>query len=60
MMPYRVLRILEYTYDSVETADRDMMHWQIPAEGRAPGFKDKVTIRSTVIQYPTKEEDDGN
>lgn len=34
----RVLRLLEYTYDSVETMEADMAHWTIPANGaRNPG-----------------------
>jgi len=52
-MPYEVIRLMVYTYDSVEDADQDMKHWSVPASGSA-AFKKDQTIRSTIIQRPTE------
>lgn len=54
-MAYRVLRLLEYTYDSVEVAHDDMEAWSTPTEGSIK-FGPHKRIRSTIIQYPFKEE----
>lgn len=67
MSGVKVIRILEYTYEDQETADRDMMRWGVPPtgafeggvrrfEGRKPTHAGSVTIRSAVIQYPFGEE----
>ena len=54
-MVYKVLRLLEYTYATVEDADGDMRHWQLPQTG-IESIGTKLTIRSAIIQYP-KEDD---
>ena len=43
----RVLRILEYTYESNERAEEDMQRWQVPAVGSQR--HGDMTIRSSVI-----------
>jgi hypothetical protein len=55
-MSYKVLRLLEYTYPSVEIADADMKRWEIPPIGAAN--KATATIRSTVMQMPGEDEDE--
>lgn len=63
MSGVKVIRILEYTYEDQETADRDMMRWGVPPNGAHEGFTRRyegrtpvpagaVTIRSAMIQYP--------
>jgi len=43
----RVLRLIEYVYDSQERADADQARWQIPAIGwRRAG---DMMIRSTIL-----------
>jgi hypothetical protein len=44
----RVVRILEYEYRSLEEAEADMLHWQVPAVG-AKVFSPIETVRSAVI-----------
>lgn len=51
-MAYKVLRLMEYTYPDVETAEEDMRHWTVSG---AAQFGDKI-IRSSIIQYPEKEQ----
>jgi len=58
-MAYKVLRLLEYTYDTVEDADEDMQRWYVPPVGAKKFNPNNRGIRSTVIQYPFKEETDG-
>lgn len=39
----RVLRVLEYTYDTVESMEHDMERWQIPANGsKTPGSRQVI------------------
>jgi hypothetical protein len=54
----RLLRILEYVYESPEDADRDMKLWQIPAIGARRTWRDGY-IRSTLITdlaWPSPQE----
>jgi hypothetical protein len=47
MSKIRVLRLLEYVYDTQERADADQARWQMPAIGwRRIG---DMTIRSTIL-----------
>jgi hypothetical protein len=56
-MSYKVLRLLEYTYNDVEEADEDMKRWSVPPNGPLPFMnRGKRGIRSTIIQYPEKDE----
>ena len=57
-MAYKILRLIEYTYPDEFTADQDMMKWQVAAIG-SEEFKKGNIIRSTIIQYPERN-DDGN
>jgi hypothetical protein len=44
--PIRVLRLLEYTYDSVEVMERDMANWKVQGVERP---NTKTTIKSVVL-----------
>lgn len=44
----RVLRLMEYTYDTPEEAQRDMDRWMVPANG-SKVVATRGTIRSTII-----------
>ena len=57
-MAYRVLRLIEYTYESVEQAEEDMLRWSIPANG-GMGFGEKA-IRSSIIQHTVPNEEEGS
>lgn len=47
MPKIRVLRLIEYVYDTQERADADQARWSMPATGwRRVG---DMTIRSTII-----------
>jgi hypothetical protein len=56
-MTVRVVRLMEYTYPDIEAADRDMRHWQIPANGARD--QGNLTIRSSIIldAFPDKTEE---
>jgi hypothetical protein len=56
-MTIRVLRLLEYEYPDIETADADMGHWYMPANGSRVLAK-LVTIRSAIILNPFGKERD--
>jgi hypothetical protein len=48
MVPIRVLRLIEYVYDTPERAEADRQHWQIPPIGtRRHG---DMVIRSTILE----------
>jgi hypothetical protein len=47
MAKIRVLRLLEYTYTSVERMEQDMSHWQIPTNGTWDAHG--IVIRSAII-----------
>jgi hypothetical protein len=55
-MGYRILRLMEYTYPSVEEAEQDMRRWHLPACGV---FEPRVgyTIHSTIIQHAIPDEE---
>lgn len=56
-MSYKVLRLLEYTYESAEAADEDMKRWGVPPIGPSRyNGPHHPTIRSAIIQYPEKDE----
>jgi hypothetical protein len=55
MSKVRVIRLMEYEYDSFETADRDMKQWQVPSSG-ARSFGTHEVIRSSVIVRPSEME----
>lgn len=55
-MAYRVLRLIEYTYPSVEEAEKDMLRWEIPANG-GMGFSGGKIVRSSIIQHTIPNED---
>lgn len=44
--PIRVLRLLEYTYDSAESMVNDQLHWQVQGVYRP---NSKMVIKSTVL-----------
>lgn len=63
MTQVRILRLLEYTYENQEAADRDKMRWGVPPggafegnvkryEGHTPTDYSKVIIRSSIIEHP--------
>jgi len=51
-MAIRVLRLIEYTYEDMERAERDMANWGMPASGTksVPG----MTIRSAILPLTTE------
>lgn len=51
--PIRVLRLLEYTYDDVQTYEKDRQRWYIQ-EGRT--VNPRVTIRSTTLPLEVLED----
>lgn len=54
----RVLRLLEYVYDSAEIAEQDMSKWGVPAIGSAPISKSTgKQIRSTILTNLSWEPD---
>jgi hypothetical protein len=53
----RVLRIMEYTYDSPEDAEEDMGNWYIPANGTKSGLRKGLHIKSAVILNLNFEEE---
>lgn len=53
-MAVRVLRLMEYTYDSLESAHRDMGQWKVQGTWSPSA---RVTIRSTTILNPTPVEE---
>lgn len=48
-MRIRVVRLLEYSYDSVDTMVADQQRWAIPANGVGPHPNKHVQIRSAVL-----------
>lgn len=44
-MPIRVLRVIEYTYDSVESMERDMAGWTHGLKR----WSTRITMRSVVL-----------
>lgn len=52
MTAVRILRLLEYTYPDQETADKDMGHWTVPANGHHGSWPHVTTIRSAIISQP--------
>jgi len=51
-MTVRILRLMEYTYNTPERMEQDMEHWHIPANGvyaRAPGIKIKSCIITDLV-----------
>ena len=57
-MAVRVLRLLEYTYIDAQDMERDMSHWQMPAQG-IHRVGNGGLIRSALItafDYDTEEE----
>lgn len=51
MAKIRVLRLLEYTYDSVEQMDKDMALWQVPANGQhLHGRLKSATLPLTILK----------
>lgn len=48
----RVLRILEYIYESGEAAQQDMQRWGVPAQGRDTFKNASVAIRSGILIAP--------
>lgn len=55
----RVLRLLEYEYDTPERAEQDMGRWQIPANGsynKAYG----IVVRSSVIINLNAKKEEGD
>lgn len=43
----RVLRVLEYVYDSAETMEKDMARWAVPHVQHGT----RLTIRSTTLPF---------
>lgn len=59
----RVLRLLEYVYESAEIAEQDMARWGVPAIGSAPiSLSTGKQIRSTILTNLNwePESEDGN
>lgn len=50
-MVVRVLRMIEYTYPDIETADEDIARWNIPANGTR-AITGMYSIRSAIIMDP--------
>lgn len=50
MAKIRVLRLMEYIYDSVESMEDDRKRWQVQGTYM---FSPRVTIRSTVLDLET-------
>lgn len=52
-MTIRVIRLMEYTYETVADAYRDMAHWTVPAQGMMnPSGRPDRAIKSAVILDP--------
>lgn len=45
----RVLRVIEYTYDDAEDAERDMGHWKLAANGTMMVSGRSIVIKSAII-----------
>lgn len=45
----RVLRVMEYEYDTLEQANADMARWQVPAVGSKKFGPKAALIKSTVL-----------
>jgi hypothetical protein len=56
-MTYKVIRVIEYTYPSVEEANKDMLVWGL-GPGDSKEFRKGNIIRSAIIQYPESDESD--
>lgn len=57
-MSVELIRILQYTYPDLETADKDLAQWQVPAMGTCRlGL---VTIRSAITPNFIADEDNAN
>ena len=54
----RVLRLMEYTYSSVETMEQDMAHWAVPAFGEKR-WNENETIKSATM-FPAWEPEIGS
>jgi len=52
---YRVVRVLEYEYESAEAALEDMEKWAVPANGVAPFISrtDRSIHSATIGPLPT-------
>jgi hypothetical protein len=57
-MVYKVLRLMEYTYPDEFAFQQDWVNWQVPATGAKKWNNN--TIRSSIIQYPEREEASGS
>ena len=55
MSKVRVIRLLEYTYDSFESAERDMQNWHVPASGSVVLLNGSEVVRSSVIIRPEED-----
>lgn len=57
-MTYRVIRVMEYEYDSIETYLEDSKHWVVPANG-AKSMKNhkRLVIRSATTPVQKMPED---
>jgi hypothetical protein len=53
-MAVRVLRLMEYVYEDLEAAHRDMEHWQVQGTYHPGGMR---RISSTVLLNPTPYEE---
>lgn len=49
MTGVRVVRIMEYEYESLEAANADMAHWQVPPQGSHTFGPTGHLIRSTIM-----------
>lgn len=56
-MKIRVLRLLEYTYDSVEVMERDMKRWNIPQTGTYVIPSAGIEIASSVLPLNILEDE---
>ena len=55
----RVLRLLEYTYDSVGAMERDRTHWAIQGDRKYGATRIKsVTLPLEVLETPDPDPDD--
>lgn len=55
----RVLRLIEYTYETPERAEEDMGKWQLPASGSS-AFGGLVVKSAIITDLNFKGENDGS
>lgn len=60
MAKVRVLRIIEYTYDTQKIAENDMGRWNVPANGTYKRAEGRIIKSATIMDLNFKDDEDGN